>query len=748
MLNKTSSFVFRVFIIRSVIVFISGIFVFSSYAINVTALNILSMLEKKKYSKAVRLLEKEIAGNQDIKTKGHYALLLNQIPRGVPMDRERHEYTVMAARWAENISNKKRMQLWVEAGDRFFKMAELERADSSYKEAFALVSEKKASTEKAYILYKRAWVKINEKDWLKAFHFLRQALEGKKKNRLKENILSDMGQIWVESQYFENGIPFEELKTNIQQMSLDHRTVAINGIVKGIKRIQKNGIHKVVVLLSVSQQLSTEVLNRVLSEEKPVASSCDFLFWMGKVDMEEVNKEKALSILNTCTKTLISQKRKDKVQEEQLGKTADLYKKIERKGIERWPLVRIYEYRGQENEACGESLYQMVETAEGDEEKIQHMQMKEAFMETFRLCEKANISPAFFEKSIKTLLSADKIVRNYQTTEGEWENILFHLLDRDVFYPAVRKNILTFNRGWKGKDLLPMLLLSRIEEYQAEELKSFLNRFSSKPVQSYYLDILLGGDFLTVVELEQWLPLLHVDSYRKVIPWFRKMVSEKLSVEQIQVVVSKLLAHFPSEKKDQKEVSLFLTLHYLKTDQMTEIFKHWDRLSSAFDKENLVVELFEKSLNNREKVCAGLKLSPVSEKLGSSSLLKFIDQCCQIVRSEGNTPLFRFKLPKSLKSSALARDFVFLNHVQNKTLWLEKNINKLQNRTSRMIMGLQRTIAKYQKREWSLDILAAKSETLLQKQINIFEGELTKLASSSPHADKYKELRNIVSQWR
>ena len=143
-----------------------------------------------------------------------------------------------------------------------------------------------------------------------------------------------------------------------------------------------------------------------------------------------------------------------------------------------------------------------------------------------------------------------------------------------------------------------------------------------------------------------------------------------------------------------------------------------------------------------------LKLLPISKTVSSTSLLKFIDQCCQMINSNENTTVSRLKLPSLLKPSALARDIVFLVRVHNRTLWLEKNISQLQNKTSRMIMDLQTGIAKYQKREWRLDEAAEKSETLLQKQIGIFEEELTKLAASSPHAEKYKELRSIVSQWR
>ena len=584
-LNKKNSFLCGVFIICSMILFCSVGFVFSSYAVNVSTLKILSLIENKRYLKASRILEKELARTRDKKTKGHYALLLNQIPRGVPMKRARHEYTIMAARWAKNIPVKKRMQLWIEAGDGFFKMAELAKADISYKKAFSLAFKYKAQSEMSYVLYKRAWVQINEKEWIKAFYFLEQALEKKKeKNRLKENILSDMGQIWVESQYFKKRIPFANLEADKLLAPLAQKRIVVEGMVKGINRIRKKGINKVVSVFSTNQKLSTEILNQILSKKTSIIPSCDFLFWMEKVKMKELNRDKSLSILNTCTKFLTSKKRKSRTRKEQIQKIANLYAQVERKGLERWPLIRIYEYMEQTNEACGESLHQLVETTDSRQRRSQKVKMKETFMESFRLCKKAKTAPVFSEKAIKALLSSNRIIRNYKTTEGEWENTLFHLLDMKLFYPVIRKNILKFDTNWKGKDLLPLLLLSNIQDYQPKEIKGFLNLFSPKPVKSYYLDVLLSEDFLTVAELQKWLPLSGVASYRETIPWFKKMVSEKLSMEQKQRVVAKMLKHFPSEEKDRREVSLFLSLHYLKTDQVTEIFQHWNLLSSVFNK--------------------------------------------------------------------------------------------------------------------------------------------------------------------
>ena len=741
MLSK-NFFLYKIFVI-----FFLSVLSFSAYALNANILSILSMIEDKKYLEASHLLERELIISQDQKARGYYALLLSQLPLDIPLKRERREYNLMAALWAENISPKKRMQMWIETADSFFKTGELEKADRAYKRALSIAFSQKAQSEMAYIRFKRAWIQINEKNWNKAFRFLRRALRGK--HRLKENILSNMGQIWVESQYFKEGVPFEDFEESIQSVPWKQQKIAIEGLVKGIGRIKKKGINKIISLLSENQKISTQALNHILSKgSSTIVPSCQLLPWIETARIRDLNRDKTLSVLNSCTQTLLSEKKESKVQKKRIGKTAKLYEKIERKGIERWPLVHIYEYTGQTNKACGESLHQMVETAENRKGKDQNAQVKKTLTETFRLCKAVKSLPPFSGKAIKSLLSSSKIIQNYQTSKGEWENTLLHLLDIDIFYPVIREHILRFNKKWKGKDLLPILLLSHIQDYQPEEIKSFLNRFSPKPVRSYYLDILIARDFLTVEELQIWLPLAGVDSYRETLPWLKKMISEELVMEQKQDVLARLLRHFPSGGKDKKDASSFLALHYLKADQTEEIFKHWYQISSAFSEQNLALELFEKSLNNREKNCGSLKSLVVAKSIKSFPLLKFIDQCCQLASSEENTVISGFKLPSSLQSSDLAEDFVFLVRIQNKTLWLEKNISQLKDKTSGMIMDLKRSVTKYQKREWHLKALAPKSEALLQRQINIFERELAKLSVSSPYGKKYRELKKIVSQWR
>ncbi len=746
MLIKTS---YKISSVIYLMIFLSNGLNSFSYASNVKTLDILSLIENKEYLSAARLLEEEIGKTRDQKTKGYYALLLHQIPVRVSMKRSRYEYAFMAARWAEGVSRKKRMQLWIEAADGLFKTGSLKEAEEAYKEALPLASLEKARAEITYILFKRAWIKINDKEWVKAFHFLIRALEEKGSN-LMENILSDMGQIWIESQYSENKISLKEFVSNLRLVSLKQQKIVIKGMIKGIKRTRKKGINKIVSILSTDKQLSTQVLNLVLSEgNSMIASPCQLLIWMKTSQVSELNRDKSLSVLNSCTHTLISAKRKGKWRKEQMQKIADLYLKIERKGMERWPLVHIYESVGQKDSACDESLHQLTETVNSMGVKSKNQKIKETIMETFRLCKKVKKLPSFSEKAIKMLLSSDKIIKNYGTVEGEWENVLFQFLDMERFYPLIKKNMLGFNQKWRGKDLLPMLLLSHIQDYKPEEVKRFLDRFSPKPVESHYLDILMAGDFLMVNELQKWLPLSGIDSYRKILPWLKKAISGEVNQERKKIMIAKLLEYFPSEKKDSKDASLFLALHYLKEKQVSDIFKNWDKISSVFDKKNLAVELFEKSLTHKkEEACKSLKIPLGLKNVRSHSLLKFMDQCCQIMESEGSASVGRLKTPSVLRSNALAGDFAFFARIQTRTRWVEKNISRLQNKTTKMIMALKASITSYQKREWRLEVVSVKVKALLYKQMDLFEAELTRLATSSSHGDKYRELKKIVSQWR
>ena len=130
--------------------------------------------------------------------------------------------------------------------------------------------------------------------------------------------------------------------------------------------------------------------------------------------------------------------------------------------------------------------------------------------------------PLISKKAVETLLFSKEIAQSYQSSKGEWENILFSLLDMQIFQALVKANIKNMNLHWKTKDLPALLVLPHIKDYQPEELRNFLKLFSPKPVSSYYLDVLSIGDFLTTAQLEEWLILSKVKSYPELFPWFRK----------------------------------------------------------------------------------------------------------------------------------------------------------------------------------------------------------------------------------
>ena len=309
---------------------VSGFASHSLETVNTQTLNILSLIEKKQYESASKLLEKEISKSRDKKTKGYYALLLIGLPLNIQKKRARHEYSFIAARWAENILPKQRMQLWIETADGFFKVGELEKADKSYRQAFSIASKKNIQMEKAYILYKRAWIKINEKKWLLAFHFLKRALAGKE-NQLRENILSNMGQIWVESQYFgKDPIPLKNLEAVFQLTSQKQQQFIIEGFSNGIRRYKKKGVTSLASSLSSNPDLSMQVLNHIWSKELAIPP-CQFLSWMETAKITKLNRGKALSVLNTCAKSLISKKRINRKQKKQIQKLVKLYEQIEKK---------------------------------------------------------------------------------------------------------------------------------------------------------------------------------------------------------------------------------------------------------------------------------------------------------------------------------------------------------------------------------------------------------------------------------
>ena len=760
------------------------------------ALKILSLLESKQYAAAVRMLEKEIRRSRSQSQKGHYALLLSQIPLSVRTKKPRHEYSFMAARHAENIPRKKRMQLWIEAADGFFKNGNLNKAEGAYKKASSLAREEKARSETVYILYKRAWTWVNQKDHIKAFYFLIEA-EKEKKSRLRENILFDIGRVWAESQYLKSKAPIAALAAVFQSVGSKEKKSILDGIIRGMRRKKKN-INKVFSALLKNQTVFSQTVNHILTGKIAlIPGSCGLIPYMEKAAPAELSRDESLSVLNVCSRALISKKRKTRSRKSYLKKIINLYLAFERRGIERWPLTLIYEYLGRKDRACEESLRQLTEIAadlglkagleskSASNQKTKGKKILESFGESFRLCGEAKKPDMqLIAETANSLLMSDELMKRYTTAEGAWENIFFQFLDSERFFPAI-KNLLLKLPAWKGKkDLPPMLFLSHIKEYQPEEIKAFLSRFSPKPAKSYYIDILIEADFLAPEEMEAYLPLSRADSYRKIAPWFQMALSEKLSAKQKDIIISKLLDHFPSKKEDQKTAALFLALHYLKTGPIADVFRYWGRVSAAFEKKALAMELFEKGLGEAAPACRAFSSSFLasadSEKksfqrggsspknaavkgtgggalmmaaVKNSSLLQFMRQCCLLMESKGDAPKHeesrrRLKPPAVLKGSPLAGDFVFLADIQNRTVYLEKDISRLESRTSEMIMKLKSSILRHQKRKWSSKALVERAAALLQKQIEIFERELGRLAASSPHGAKYEELKKIVAQWR
>ena len=737
------------FLINVKFFFVTIIFVFSAHSADISTLKILSLLEEKNYAAAVILLEAEIKKLKDNSKKGYYAFLLNQFPVNIEMKRPRHEYAFIAARWAQNIPDKERTALWIEAGDGFFKLGSLKRAYQCYKTALSYI--KQGQFEFVYILHKQAWIYINQKKWIRAFNILNQALH-LQQNKLKNIILSDIGKIWVESQHFRNRIPFKYLKKNIHKVSYEDQQLIIDGIIQGMSRVEKQSIKHVVSTLSSDQKLSTRILDYILSNKKTlVIQPCHLLFWLGKVRIQELKKDEVFSVLNLCTRESLSVEKKNELNRRQLKQIARFYKLFEREGIERWPLVLIYKNIGWKNSACNESLRQLIEIVNLMDKNLESKKMEITVVETFHNCKKAKGKSHLVAKTVNTLLSSDQIAHKYRMFDNSWENALFNLLNLQLFYYSVRQNILKkASEKWRGKDLLPNLLLSDINSYNSKEINYFFNRFGVKPVKSYYLDILaVRENVFMVKDLERWLPLSEVDSYRGTLPWIKKALSGELKLSQKENVVKKLLRFFPLQKVDKNEVAVFLALYYLKTSQTANIFKYWEMIYHAFDKEILAVELFEKSLYEANKNCRELKSSVIFSRISSNPLLQFINQCCQIVESKINTVVVDdLKIPSLLKSSTLAGDFKFLVHIQKKTLWMETGISQLQTKTSKMIMDLKKSISYYQNRKWHLQILAERVKFLLRKQVNLFEIELTKLSHSSPYGVKYKELRKIVVQWK
>ena len=428
------------------------------------ALEIISLLEDKKYDAAAGRLEKEIRRSRNQSQKGHYALLLSQIPLNVKTARPRHEYAFLAAGSAEGIPQKKRMQLWIEAADGFFKTGHLRQAEGSYKKAFLLAKAEGAKSEAAYILYKRAWTWVNQKDLVKAFHFLIEA-EKEKESRLRENILFDAARIWAESQYFEKKAPLSALSKVFQSLRTPaEKKPVFEGLARGITR--KKNVRKALSALSRDEELFSETVNYVLTAGISLApGQCGMIPYIEKSIPAKLDREKSLSALNSCSRALIAQKRRSRGKKKYLKRLSRLYLSFERRGAERYPLALIHEYLGQKNSACEESLRQLAETVSGlgsdlsrkktaagksrpagqkakkkpsgpePPKKTAGEKLRESMGEAFRLCERAKKPDRqLVAAAAERLLFSKELRKAYTSADGSWENIFFHILDSRRFF--------------------------------------------------------------------------------------------------------------------------------------------------------------------------------------------------------------------------------------------------------------------------------------------------------------------------
>ena len=785
-----------------------AVFMFSAQAVDNKTLEILHLLKNKNYTVAVPLLEQQIQQVKDLKKKGYYSLLLNQLPTDIKMKKPRYEYAFIAGQYAQNISRKKQLLLWMEAGDGFFKTGHLKKASYCYQKALSYTQIE--DPEKPYILHKQAWIYINQKKWDKAYALLSQAI-AEKAQKLKSLILFDMGKIWVESQYFKNKIAVSTLAKEIKALPIDDRKHLIQGIAQGLRRVEKQSLLTLVSALSSDKALSTAILNKLLTNDSlPVRSACQLIPWIESTKTTSINKKPVLSVLNSCTRHWIA-KKKNPQQSQQLKRIARLYTQFDRKGMERWPLALSYHHLKKSNKACAESLYQLTEIL-----TLAKDQVETSLKESLRFCKKAKkLDTNLVLKTAKTLLFSPLLSQKYKSEEGDYESTLLNFFKLQIFssflksfilnqpdkwekgsalevFPSYNKALkhensnkvsITAHKNWRGKAFLPLLLLPHINSYKKADIKAFMDRFSVRPLSLYYLNILIARkDLLTEQNLSQWIPLADINSYAQSKPYIQAFLSGHLTKETekaLSVFFKKSAFKNSPSYMEKKQISLFLALYYLKSHQIEDIFKNWDNISSVFRKKDLAVDLFEKTLLDEGKSCQALRSVINKKNLKNNKadhLQAFIYQSCAVLyppqdnvmmaTTKAKTKLGQSvalgtvdkgwlkslpkiqNVPAVLRSSALARDFMFLKYVQKNTLRLETSITHLENKTPQMIMKLRRSLSRYQKHQWRLKKVAKVSQFLLFRQIDLFEKELSRLSQSSPYGQKYQELRKIVRQWR
>ena len=729
--------------------FLFFIFLYSSSAatLNLETVEIMALLKGKHYTAAARLLEKAVPQEKDKKKKGYYAFLLNQIPENVSMDQPRYEYAYMAAQWAPNIPKDKRILLWIEAADGFFHKGFLKEGEHCYEKAIQLIQNHKDKNKLSYVQYKKAWIYVNQKNWEKAFDLLVEST--KFSGKLKQNIFFDLGKVWSESQRFSNKIPLTSLEDIIKIASRKYKSAVINGVIQGIIRSMKDDVSSVVSTLSQNKDLSTYILSAIFSSDKVNAfPPCELLPWVENIHINKLNSKVMLSMLNSCVKLLTesNEKKKKKIKRKNLKSLVKLYRAVERRGIKRWPMVLAYEHLGWKKSACEESVKQFTEVVE-EMKSTKDDDVTKSVSEAARLCKKQKPNPVLVKKAVKGVLSSDLLVLKYKDMDGVFENNLFSLFNLSAFRKGVKNEVLKLWKSkWMKRDLFPNLVLSGVRSYSSRELRTFLYQWASLPMSGIYLDIMKSTKkgFLSEKDLDSLLPLKKVNSYTTLIPWMRQALSEPLELEKQKILVDKTLTHFPSQPKAQKKTASFVSLYFLKTDQLDKIFANWEKLNTAFSNQHLVVELFEKSIYNADKYCSPITDIQSNKKKG---LILFIRQSCALLDSD-NQAIHKIKIPKLLSSSALARDLAVLRLTHNRTLRLKRGISSLEYKTASMILKLRKSIVNFHKRKWKLKAAQLRCRRLIQDQIVLFRNELNKLSKSSPHGEQYVKLVAILDEWR
>ena len=716
-----------------------------AYSLDMKPAEIVSLLSHQNYKEAIRIMEAQIRSSKvSREQKGYYAFLLHQIPLKVPMKGKRHRYAYMAARWSSQLSKKDKLNLWVAAGDGFFNEGTIKTAEICYKKALTVIKGIDDKKQLSYIQYKLAWVYINQKRWKDSFHLLVKAVKGKP-GSFEEDILFDIGKIWVESQYFENKIPFEGL-LNVKSDTGNLKEPIIRGMLNGLQRSSQKGLEDFVPVVSKNTAISTQLLSHFISSKEvlPLFPSCHLLPWFKNSNLSALNSEYVFPVLNACSQSLLINETR-KPTKESLKNIAYLYEQFQRTGAQHWPLSLIYKRLGQKRKACNEITFYTVDALNNF--KREQDTMEKVISETIRLCENTDISSDRGHALVRYILLSRSLANAYKNGESYFEKLIFTLLNLKTFRPYTKEYMLKASKAWKQKSLLPELIIADNKQYNSSEIEKFLNRFAEIPLSSDYLPLLLITDFEVYV-LEKWIPLPAVKSYEYISPWLKKALSNELSNFKKRLVVNKLIRYFPTHKRNQSHAANFLAFYYLEKESVSEIFNQWNKVAQVFRKKQLAKKLVEQALYNESSNCNPILSGYSFKRVKNFPVLKFIYQSCQLLQSKELNSLSYLKVPSVLRSSSLAWDFSLLNRVHRKTVYLKKNLSQIHNKTVPMIMDLKNMVTHCQNRSWNIEKMKNRSRSLLNTQIVLFESELTKMADTSPYGAKYNELRKIIQKWK